>query len=200
MSIATASHIADNGSVDPNERVCPRCGTTAGQHEFCHTCGLHLWQQPELPTRNQWENARQSDVAGGPSDAPSTYSPPHRRIVERIQEGPKLAVGIGAAAVGLVIVVLVLISGTGESGATLAEKETAATSLARSLVHDDTHWLPGYSQVEGVDCSPEGASDSEWICFVEVSIPSELGRFPFGGAEYKIVVDESGRAALVSER
>ena len=38
-----------------NPRVCPRCGSEAGQNEYCSTCGLHLWEEPELPTRKEWE-------------------------------------------------------------------------------------------------------------------------------------------------
>jgi hypothetical protein len=39
-------------------RVCPRCGSEACEHEYCHTCGLHLFAQPELPTRQKWEEGQ----------------------------------------------------------------------------------------------------------------------------------------------
>ena len=43
-------------------RVCPRCGNDAGDHEYCSTCGLHLWEQPELPTRSEWETTEGSNT------------------------------------------------------------------------------------------------------------------------------------------
>jgi hypothetical protein len=42
------------------DRVCPRCGSAAEQHEYCQTCGLHLFEQAELPTRQQWEQGGQT--------------------------------------------------------------------------------------------------------------------------------------------
>jgi hypothetical protein len=39
----------------PQTRVCPRCGSPARSDEYCQTCGLHLFAQPELPSRASWE-------------------------------------------------------------------------------------------------------------------------------------------------
>jgi ribosomal protein L32 len=36
-------------------QVCPRCGTAAEEHQLCSKCGLDLFEQPELPTREMWE-------------------------------------------------------------------------------------------------------------------------------------------------
>jgi hypothetical protein len=41
--------------IDPQARVCPRCGSPGGETQFCGTCGLNLFEQPELPTRAQWD-------------------------------------------------------------------------------------------------------------------------------------------------
>lgn len=41
--------------MDPSLRVCPRCGSPAHEHEYCQSCGLHLYAQPELPTLTEWE-------------------------------------------------------------------------------------------------------------------------------------------------
>ena len=45
-------------------RVCPRCGEAAEDALYCATCGLHLYAQPELPTRDEWE-ARRAPVTEG---------------------------------------------------------------------------------------------------------------------------------------
>lgn len=47
---------------DGDRRVCPRCGSDAGQDEYCQTCGLHLLDQKELPTRDGW-NAMQATAS-----------------------------------------------------------------------------------------------------------------------------------------
>lgn len=57
--------------------VCPRCGAAAGENDYCSTCGLHLAEQPELLTREQWE-ARQVAQSPVPPDETSTTQPHHR--------------------------------------------------------------------------------------------------------------------------
>lgn len=47
---------------EPTVRVCPRCGSEAHEQEYCQTCGLHLTQQAELPTRAQWEESQADDA------------------------------------------------------------------------------------------------------------------------------------------
>lgn len=49
-----------------SDLVCPRCGAVAAENEYCSTCGLHLAQQPELPTRERWE-ARQASALEHPA-------------------------------------------------------------------------------------------------------------------------------------
>lgn len=39
---------------EPGIRVCPRCGSGAGEQQYCQTCGLDLFAQPELPLRSEW--------------------------------------------------------------------------------------------------------------------------------------------------
>lgn len=57
--------------MDPTSRVCPRCGFPAEQHEYCQTCGLHLVEQPELPTRAQWEQRGGTPRSSGSATAAS---------------------------------------------------------------------------------------------------------------------------------
>lgn len=61
-------------------RVCPRCGTAAGQSTWCSRCGLNLPLQPELPTADafsaqarekRWlegQARRQIDTAESPAE------------------------------------------------------------------------------------------------------------------------------------
>lgn len=58
---------------DPSTRVCPRCGNAAGQSEYCGTCGLHLFEQPELPTHADWE-ATQATKEGASARLPDPGS------------------------------------------------------------------------------------------------------------------------------
>lgn len=57
--------------IDPATRVCPRCGSPADRHEYCQTCGLHLFEQPELPTRAAW--AEGGAAAQSPSSASARW-------------------------------------------------------------------------------------------------------------------------------
>jgi hypothetical protein len=49
------------------DRVCPRCGETGGDVEFCGTCGLNLAECSELPTRDEWEAGSRSGPGGSAS-------------------------------------------------------------------------------------------------------------------------------------
>ena len=53
---------------EPTARVCPRCGTLAGEGELCSTCGTNLAAMRDmLPTRAEWEAANLvSSPAGEP--------------------------------------------------------------------------------------------------------------------------------------
>lgn len=51
-----------SGARAPNDRVCPDCGVPAASGSFCEQCGLNLATVDRLPTREQWELARDNDV------------------------------------------------------------------------------------------------------------------------------------------
>ena len=99
---------------DPSTRVCPRCGSAAGQTPYCGTCGLHLFEQPELPTRSDWEMRRESDPKTMEARLPMT----RRRVAS-------VAAGVGRVdrrvlSVGVLLVVVAvafLIAGSGRQGA-----------------------------------------------------------------------------------
>ncbi len=55
-----------------DEMVCPRCGETAGEEQFCGSCGLNLSEQQEVPTRAVWEAWKASQTSSaGASKLPS---------------------------------------------------------------------------------------------------------------------------------
>jgi len=98
----------------PEARVCPRCGTAAGEHAYCETCGLALREQPELPTRADWESGekrmdplarsqRPVGWAGGFRSSWAAWSRNQRQVAV-------LAAGLLA---GLIIAVVVLVSSGG---------------------------------------------------------------------------------------
>ena len=51
--------------IGPETRVCPECGSPAGEERFCSSCGLNLSQQPSVPTRAEWESRHQQRSAPG---------------------------------------------------------------------------------------------------------------------------------------
>lgn len=101
------------------ERVCPRCGEPAENHRFCPSCGLNLAEQPEAPTRSEWEgraaatSAEEShqetgrETAGTAGGEPAN-GPSGRRIAHK-----GLIAGAMGIVVAIVVVVVVLASGGG---------------------------------------------------------------------------------------
>lgn len=67
-------------TVPANSLVCPRCGTPAVEHRFCGQCGLELFREPELPTRERWE------IMGGAYGAMSPEARPRDGYVERLRK------------------------------------------------------------------------------------------------------------------
>ena len=65
MCAAEALRVRGRTSMEsaPETRVCPRCGSAAENYEYCQTCGLHLFAQPELPTRAHWDARASSDTS-----------------------------------------------------------------------------------------------------------------------------------------
>ena len=109
-------------------RVCPRCGEPAGKDEFCSKCGLNLWEQPELPTREEWEQAQSEEKPGPPSAKAGTGTPvAHwwRSLSSSRQEG----VLISAAIVGIVVVVVVVaIAANSGGGSSIGSGDGGAPS------------------------------------------------------------------------
>lgn len=71
-------------------RVCPRCGSEAGETAYCSTCGLNLWEEPELPTREEWEQTSKSTRPGAARAQTPTgqepRDPPPPPATERLSE------------------------------------------------------------------------------------------------------------------
>ena len=50
---------SESSAVGSNVRVCPDCGTPAPTGSFCEECGLNLAKLERLPSRDEWERARE---------------------------------------------------------------------------------------------------------------------------------------------
>ncbi len=117
-------------TAEPDERVCPRCGSPAGEHPFCVECGLDLRSRGELPTRADWAAGRwmppaqqeplahvtSSAAAPPPSAVPSPGPPsPGPTGLQRIMRPlPLVMAGVGLAVIAAVIV---LVAGSGDDEA-----------------------------------------------------------------------------------
>jgi hypothetical protein len=49
-----------NGAEVVESRVCPDCGSPAGGHAFCESCGLNLSRVQRFPTRTEWQRATEA--------------------------------------------------------------------------------------------------------------------------------------------
>ena len=68
--------------MEAGQRVCPRCGSPAGQDPFCSRCGLNLSELPSLPTRQEWEANQGGAYAQAQAAMPS---PDQRRwLLEQV--------------------------------------------------------------------------------------------------------------------
>lgn len=61
-----------------DQRVCPRCGEPAGEQRFCGSCGLNIWEQRELPAREEWERSHLDPL----DTEPFQSTPLPRRVME----------------------------------------------------------------------------------------------------------------------
>jgi len=135
------------------ERVCPRCGTAAGDNDYCSKCGFHLAEEAELPTKGQWE-ARQAEqeASGGAASATSPSGEPAVPAGEGVAESDtaqraggarsrgvrerwialgttgKRSIASGTAIVVVVVIVLVATSGGGSSPASLSNTGNTGSS------------------------------------------------------------------------
>jgi hypothetical protein len=69
-----------SGAVEiPHERVCPHCGMSAEEADYCGGCGLHLAALPELPSRAEWTASVRPAAPTAqipPAGAPTQVLPP----------------------------------------------------------------------------------------------------------------------------
>lgn len=135
------------------ERVCPRCGTAAGDNDYCSKCGLHLAEEAELPTREQWEarQAEQGETAAAhpranlmaepwsPAESGDVVSDPTqsgggesgrgtiREHWSALGKTAKRSIVSGAAVVVVVVIVLLATSGGGGSPGTSSSAGNAGS-------------------------------------------------------------------------
>jgi hypothetical protein len=79
----------DGPVIQPGIRVCPRCGASAAEHDFCPKCGFHLAAQTELPTRREWEEWKASQASTPPPQLPPAgwYADPQGSDGQRYWDG-----------------------------------------------------------------------------------------------------------------
>lgn len=103
-------------------RVCPRCGSAAELADHCRSCGLHLVELPELPTRTEWlsrvASPQSSATLVGFSAAPSSTrsrSSPSLRPLLHPTEPSRLVLALVASllALGLPLLLIVSVGGVG---------------------------------------------------------------------------------------
>lgn len=148
-----------------SERVCPRCGTVATGNDYCSQCGLHLAQQFELPTREEWvaehgESAGQGvgvDPVGAPSARSRSASPAGR-------PGRRLAIGGAAAAVVVAAAIIVVVLMTGGGGGTStreARESVPSTGEAGSGAQRETPGRESGRQAEAEREQEEARQNQE---------------------------------------
>jgi hypothetical protein len=98
-------------ALDETTRVCPRCGSAAGERAYCAGCGTHLAILPELPTTTQWLAERAG--ASSPSRTGARREPSTRPSIRPLlhpTEASRLVLAIAAATLTLAGLLLVLIA------------------------------------------------------------------------------------------
>jgi hypothetical protein len=88
-----------------HKRVCPRCGEEAKEHQYCSECGLHLWEQPELPTRETWEagHARSSDAESPTTRTVTDLRQSWRKLPRAARWGVPAGSLLGLILIGLLV-------------------------------------------------------------------------------------------------
>lgn len=146
-------------------RVCPRCGTRAGEAEYCETSGLHLWAQTELPTRSDWEtqqtpsrlstNEPLRDAAG-------------RALARWRGFSPRVQLGLAAAVVALIAVTAIVLTRENESGIPLDAR--VESSLEHAAARDLRSEGAFSMKIDYATCEPasEAAGQERFDCRLDV--------------------------------
>lgn len=125
----------ENHDPVPKGLVCPRCGSPATGSEYCGTCGLHLAEQDELPTRERWEQRpgkwSQSPDPGsprgaGPSPSLATWRARWTALPSRWRAG-----ALAVSALLLVLAVTVIATSGGGD-----DNTSSATDEADQIITD----------------------------------------------------------------
>lgn len=81
--------------------VCPRCGSpTDGSSAYCGTCGLHLLDEDELPTRERWEQQQPTRETSTSSEGPASRRVPGNQLTW--SRGTAIAALAVVAAIGVI--------------------------------------------------------------------------------------------------
>jgi hypothetical protein len=178
---------------DPSTRVCPRCGSAAEQHEYCGTCGLNLFEQPELPTDADWEATQAAKQAAPGPVASADTGPIGPGSVAAWFRGPNtqarillVAVAAALAAIPIVIATSSDKSDSGSRDSSSVSDPPAEPSVAEECVDkwnsgatvDAKQLIGRYADVQGnetptyVNAGP--SADVQDRCLITVAQP-DLG-------------------------
>lgn len=125
---------------EDSHRVCPGCGDAADESRFCSTCGLELWSQAELPTREVWAQHAGGPAAGdGGAKSGSGQEPSTSRLSwagSRMRKRAMVALVVGALLVGLAALTLSLRQTNLGDKATCADWNSASSAERDEYVKD----------------------------------------------------------------
>ena len=136
-------------SIDPDTRVCARCGRPATDKDFC-VCGANLEaMRGMLPTRGDWEKANPEKAAVPPPEPPPPGKEPTPRTRPIKWEGKGLPIPLSdrmrkqilpSVLVIAVFAVIVIVgsSNSSKKGGIQTSTLPASTHIVRHE-HDDPH-------------------------------------------------------------
>ncbi len=200
--------MSDDPPTEATTRVCPRCGEPAGQQEYCLTCGLHLADQDELPTRETWAHREAPPLVPGQQSAshasfsvsadpqsPRPLNPSMKQRWRKVSTGARMVIGAAALIPALITLSVALPDNSPDGSAAAADVVRMEEALASAGGLDFLQLFEAYdpecqvgpasADAEGAtyDCSWEdqdGNVQSETWMFVD---EDKLGRITHGGEE-----------------
>lgn len=112
--------MADEANIVPTGLVCPRCGSPTTGAEYCGTCGLHLTDEDELPTRERWEQLRVERATGPVRPPASGAAPLGERWASRSRNARIGILGAAIAAIAAIVLIVSLSGGGSDEEPSLA--------------------------------------------------------------------------------
>lgn len=152
------------GGIEPDTRVCPRCGEPAGEQRFCGECGLSLASQPEIPTRRHWEAHPEDQPSPISQVIRSVRSHPSERDASRsnsLRGSPARVLIAAGVAVIAVVLILVLVAGGGDYGCRDDVEATVANQMPGLLSEGEIDSLVDTCVELRKECEDSGQSNCD---------------------------------------